>query len=183
MDLKKVIIIVVSTFAATIIFLACLHVMLEPQEDEGVFTGIGNKVVVSNFGETNTKSRDMLNEIQNTEAPMVLYNETIYSTGEEVSIKGLLRIKPPGESLYVSGETENGFSVIVLDVMDKDGNSIDPISEEEGNESDELASKAFYNQKEETVIFNEKGVYRISIKVFGENGRYVIKEIKVPVED
>ena len=152
-----------STLVATIIFVTCLHFMFEPQEDKEIFTLVGETVVVDYFGETSTESRDMLHEIQNTQAPEVLYNETVYSTGAEVNIKGLLLVKPPGETLYVDGDTENGFTVVVLDVKDKDGNSVRPISVEQGDESDEIISRVFYNQQDETVIFNEKGVYRISI--------------------
>lgn len=180
--MKKLIIIVMSTLTAGILFVACLQFLLNPKEGKELFTMAGETVVADDFGDTETESRTMLYDIQNTQAPKVRYQETTYATGHVIFIKSLLSVMPPGETSYVSGETENGFSIVVTDVMDKDGTSVVPVSDELGDAA-EIVRKVSYNQKEQTVVFHEKGVYRIRIKVYGNNGRYVVKEIKVPVED
>lgn len=182
MELKRLVTIVMTTLIATILFLTCMFFLFSA-EDGGIFKRVGDSAVAKNFGDTNTDSKETISTIQNTQVPEVKYNERTYSTGEEVGIKSLLLVKTYGSSEFVSGETENGFAIVVMDVMDAEGNTINPVSEEEGEESEEIVSKAYYNQREGTIIFNEKGVFRIGIRVYGDNGRYVKKEIKVPVED
>ncbi len=180
--MKKLIILVMSTLTAGILFVVSLQFLLKPKEDETLFTLAGKTVTADDFGDTDTESRKMIYGIQNTQAPKVRYDETTYSTGSVVYMKRLLSVMMPGETSYVSGETEKGFSIVVTDVMDQDGKSVAPVSDEL-EDGAEIVGKVSYNQTEQTVVFHEKGVYRIRLKVYGNNGRYVVTEIKVPVED
>lgn len=146
-------------------------------------TRAGISSVSKDFNDAQTVTPDMIGTIQGTAAPEVKYTGGTQYVNHKVYIKNLISVKSAGSSNFVSGAVGTDFDVVVYDVKDQNGKSINPITEDAGEDTEEIVSAAYYNQRECSVIFNERGVFRISVRVIGANGRYAEKELKVPVEE
>ncbi len=185
MDLKKLVMMLFGIIFGAILFLTSFQFIFHKDDNgnPGFLVRTGTTAVANDFSEAETETTDMMKVIQTTAAPEVKYTGGTQYVNQKVFIKTLISVKSAGSSNFVSGTNGTDFDVIVYDVKDQNGKSINPITEDAGNDTEEIVSAAYYNQKECSVIFNERGVFRICVRVVGANGRYTEKELKVPVEE
>ena len=183
MDLKKIAVLCLGSLLGAVLFMASFVFLFHKDREGTIFSKTGDHAVDTSIQIIETKADEMMADIQNTPAPEVKYTGGTQRIGNTVNIKGLLSVKTAGSTQFVNGATETDFLIYVLDVLDESGKPVGALGSGDEDVSDEIVSPAYFDEANGKVIFNEKGVFRISIKVQGKNGRVTMAELKVPVED
>lgn len=128
-----------------------------------------------------SENKDRINVVAAAEAPEIRYINRSFTEGETFFVNELFEVKPAGASEFVSAATENGCSISVQDIRDKDGNSYMAGSLRDDGISEELSAVTF-DKSTGAVCFHQSGIFIIRVLVWGENGRTVLGEISLPVE-
>lgn len=186
MRMSKIMLIIFEVIIGGLILLFCINFFYNTEKGgkKGAFEIIGDSSVNTTFVENESNSANAMGNVQTTESPSVICTNRVFNTSDIVNLLDLIEVKPAGSSEYYSGADGSiyGFTVSIIDVMDDYGNSVITGSLEGSDESEEDYATVYYNKETLEVQFNTIGVYRVSIKVIGENGRYSVTEIRIPVE-
>ncbi len=126
-------------------------------------------------------SNSRIKEVQEIAAPKIRYRSRLFIAGEEFSLKELFEVKLSDSGEYVSAAVEQGFTFVVVDIRDSDGNSCMADFMEDGA-SEEVPWAVTYDRETGNACFNKSGMYVVRVLVWGENGRTASGEIQIPVE-
>lgn len=181
MDLKKIIMMCMATVLGAMIFITSFSFLFQ-SGNESIFSKAGKSAVSKDYKDTETETDDIIEGIQNTPAPEVKYTGGTQHIGNSVNIKSLLSVKTAGSANFVNGSTETDFDIYIIDVLDQNRTPVQTVISGDYDPSDEAVSPAYFDEENSTVIFNDTGVFHVSVKVTGKNGRVTMVEIKVPVE-
>ena len=147
------------------------------------------------FGKTGTtfsplvKDDELVNEgadhltgAVNGYIPSVHYNEGALQIGDCVKFKSLLTvILEDGSS--VSGGSENGFAIYLIDVKAEAGNSVlEKISTEELVSMEEIPSAFVYDETLDLLYIFGSGTYTLQVKIYSDSGGMDMYEFQLPVE-
>lgn len=169
---------------AGLLFLVAFRVFpeVEYNGEKGIFNIVG-KNTVSNISSTKDgRDEEIILEVQNTKAPEIKSTGVIAKVGVVHDVKSFISVKSAGSNVFCNGVDATDVSIIVSDIRDINGRSIQALNLEEGDMAEEVVEAAYYDYNACTVIFNQQGVYTIVFKVYGNNGRVTMSEIKIPVE-
>lgn len=182
MDLKKIAVFCMSAVLGAVLFMTSFTFLFHRDNEGTLFSKAGEHAADTGIRVIDTRVDEMVEDIQNTPAPEVKYTGGTQSIGSTVNIKSLLSVKTADSGSFVNGSMEADFRVYVINVLDENGDAVGTLENSDQDVSDEVVSPAYFDEANSTVVFNETGVFRISIKVQGKNGRTTMAELKVPVE-
>lgn len=173
------ILIMVSCF----LFVIMLFFSTTVYEKSGVFEGVGT--LFASATDTLERKSDGISYIKNavtTYVPVVKYVAGAPSSGSFVAFKQQLEvIREDGSA--ARGNVEDTFAIYLLDIKNKNGDSVlIHMTEDENTTPDEFSSPFVYDKENDVLHCFSSGVYIVYIKVYGENGGAETYEFQLPVE-
>lgn len=177
---------IIELILAGLVFLFCILFFFNYEKDgqTGLMAIVGNSSTNSNFKETDSDSVDTLTGVQTTEAPEVISNEKIFSMGDTIDVLSLISVRPAGDTVFYDGSegADHGFTVTIRDITDDYGNSVPLGVLGSEDEAESLSVVALYDKDTCKIEFQTIGIFRVVVKVVGANGRFAVKEIRIPIE-
>lgn len=173
--MRKVITIIGETVLAALIIVFLLNFIFH-----GAFFDKVSKVPTKEQNDSN--KHEIAKDDSITEKIELKYNGTIYTTDVETDMKSMFEVKV-GDKDFMPGNTENGFSLYIEDIQNQKGDSLMEQAEDSIVEgSDEITVPLSYNEESGKVTFYQSGIYKIVVRIYGENGGTVRKTVSIPVE-
>ena len=116
------------------------------------------------------------------DVPVIKYASGARVTGEVVTFKNLLKVLLPNGT-EVSGGTENGFAIYLVDIRNAEGNSeMLVMSEQEIDDLEEIPASFLYDKENDQLHLHKSGTYTVIVKIYGSMGGFAEYEFKLPVE-
>ena len=129
----------------------------------------------------NTQFHD-LDSFVSEYVPVIKYGAGVQRVGDGISFKGMFEVVKEDGSI-VRGDTEDEFSIYLLDIKNQVGNSVlIHMTEDEIMEIIEIPAPFVYEKEQDILYCFETGIYTVYIKVFGANGGQEIYKFQLPVE-
>ena len=116
------------------------------------------------------------------ETPLIKYASGAREVGEVLTFKNLLKVQL-SNGTEVSGSTENGFAIYLLDIRNSEGNSeMLVMSEAEIENLEEIPASFLYDKENDKLHLHKSGTYTVIVKIYGSSGAFAEYEFKLPVE-
>ena len=116
------------------------------------------------------------------EAPVIQYASGAREVGEVLTFKNLLKVQL-SNGTEVSGSTENGFAIYLVDIRNAEGNSeMLVMNEQEIEDMEEIPASFLYDKENDQLHLHKSGTYTVILKIYGSSGAFAEYEFKLPVE-
>ena len=116
------------------------------------------------------------------ETPVIKYASGAREVGEVLTFKNLLKVLLPNGT-EVSGSTENGFAIYLVDIRNAEGNSeMLVMSGQEIEDLEEIPASFLYDKENDQLHLHTSGTYTVIVKIYGAGGGFAEYEFKLPVE-
>ena len=113
-----------------------------------------------------------LEEIENTEPPVITYDAGVQTIGGTACFKELFH-----------GGSEDGVALHLLDICNLSGVSVlEVLSTTEIAGLEEIPAPFVYDRELDQLYFFGSGVYTVYVKVYSDNGSQEVYEFRMPVE-
>lgn len=117
-----------------------------------------------------------------SDAPVMKYASGVRNVGEVVTFKNLLKVQLSNGN-EVSGSTENGFAIYLVDIRSAEGNSEMLImSAQDIEDLEEIPAAFLYDKENDQLHLHKSGTYTVIVKIYGSSGVSAVYEFKLPVE-
>ena len=116
------------------------------------------------------------------DVPVIKYASGARVTGEVVTFKNLLKVLL-SNGTEVSGSTEDGFAIYLVDIRNAEGNSeMLVMSEQEIDDLEEIPASFLYDKENDKLHLHKSGTYTVIVKIYGATGLSDEYQFKLPVE-
>lgn len=116
------------------------------------------------------------------DVPVIKYASGVRITGEAVTFKSLLKVQLSNQT-EVSGSTENGFAIYLVDIRNAEGNSEMLVMSAQDIEGvEEIPASFLYDKENDLLHLHKSGTYTVIVKIYGSSGASAVYQFKLPVE-
>ena len=168
---------------ACVLFVVGVYFSADMFGGTGVFEGTGE--VFEPMLVSDELKNDGLSYVGSTSSgytPVVKYISVAHAVGESVTFKDMFTVRKE-DGTTVSGSTEDGFAIYLIDIKSLSGNSmLEVLSTEEIAGLEEIPAAFIYDKELDTLYFHGSGTYMVYVKVYGPDGGQTTYEFKLPVE-
>lgn len=117
-----------------------------------------------------------------TDVPIIKYASGARTAGEVLTFKNLLKVQF-SDGTEVSGSTENGFAIYLVDIKNSEGNSeMLEMNAEDIENLEEIPASFLYEKENDRLHLHRSGTYTVIVKIYADSGLSAIYEFKLPVE-
>ena len=149
----------------------------------GVFES-GGKLFqpVVNTREIKSEGIDFIKDTVSGFVPVAKYTGGVKTIGEFLVFKEQLQVMKADGS-WVNGSLEDEFSIYLLDIRNKSGNSVMVTRRaDEIAGMEEIPAPFVYEKEQDMLCCFGNGIYTVTVKIYGANGGMAIYEFHLPVE-
>ena len=180
---------IVKQFYTLLIMIGCITFVLwiffsaEIFGGEGVLEG-GGKIYepMLQTDELTNTGFETVAGAQSGYIPVAKYVGSAQSVGSKATFKTLLSVKKENGS-FVSGSTEDEFSIYLIDIQTESGNSVLAyLTADEIANMDEVPAAFIYDRENDELHFHGSGTFVVYVKIYGKSGGQTTYEFKLPVE-
>lgn len=132
--------------------------------------------------EIKTEGLESIDKTESNYSPVIKYNSGAHDVGTYAIFKDLLLVQKK-DGNFVSGSTEDEFTLYLVDIKNQYGESVlVTLSHEDVENLEEIPSDFVYDKDTDALYFYSSGVYTVQFKIYNQSGGQKSYEFFIPVE-